>query len=130
MKHIIVGALGLFLAMGALWNQTFAQPNNWPQWGQNPQHQGSVDTVGQSLSSKLANIVYDPFVPQEQQDQGGSLLAHYQATLLQENDAYMMFKTGTYTLDDGTNTATPWNSQIWTEKRLNWEAGQLAERGS
>ena len=124
MKHMIrVAAVILFAA--AL--QAFAQ-NNWPQWGQNPQHQGFVDVVGQSLHSRLANITYDRFVPDEQQDQGGSLLAHYQATILHQEDAYMMFKSGTYTLDDGINTATHWNSQIWNEKRLHWEGGQLVEK--
>jgi len=100
---------------------------NWPQWGQNPQHQGFVTTVGQHLNTRLENIVYDQFVPQEQVDQGGDLLAHYQATILHQQDAYMMFKTGTYTLDDGTNTATHWNTQIWNEKRLHWQGGHLQE---
>jgi len=129
MKHLIRVASVFLLATGL---QAFAQDDdppttNWAQWGQNPQHQGFVNTVGQSLSNKLANITYDPFVPQEQIDQGGSLLAHYQATLLHQQDAYMMFKTGTYTLDDGTNTATHWNTQIWNEKRLHWQGGQLVE---
>src|SRR5258708_15307997 len=127
MKHIIVVFTGVILGTGVLCNTALAQ-SNWPQWGQNPQHQGFVDVVGQSITSRLANIVYDQFVPQEQQDQGGSLLAHYQATILHENDAYMMFKSGTYTLDDGINTATHWNSQIWNEKRLHWEGGALVEK--
>ena len=127
MKHIILVFSGVVFGTGVLCNTALAQ-GNWPQWGQNPQHQGFVDVVGQSLSGQLANIVYDPFVPQEQQDQGGDLLAHYQATILHQNDAYMMFKSGTYTLDDGINTATHWNSQIWNEKRLHWEGGVLVEK--
>jgi hypothetical protein len=129
MKHIIVVLTGVIFGTGVLCNRALAQ-SNWPQWGQNPQHQGFVDVVGQSLHTQLANIVYDSFVPQEQVDQGGSLLAHYQATILHENDAYMMFKSGTYTLDDGTNTATHWNTQIWNEKRLHWEGGVLVEKWS
>ena len=129
MKHIISVASVFLLATGL---QAFAQDDppstNWAQWGQNPQHQGSVSTIGQSLSNKLANIVYDPFVPLEQADQGGGLLAHYQATLLHQQDAYMMFKTGFYTPDDGTNTATHWNTQIWNEKRLHWQGGELVEK--
>src|SRR5216684_668707 len=127
MKHIILVFSGVVFGTGVLCNTALAQ-GNWPQWGQNPQHQGFVDVVGQSLSGQLANIVYDPFVPQEQQDQGGDLLAHYQATILHQNDAYMMFKSGTYTLDDGINTTTHWNSQIWNEKRLHWEGGVLVEK--
>src|SRR5260370_7146663 len=121
MKHIILVFTGVIFGTGVLCNRALAQ-SNWPQWGENPQHQGFVDVVGQSLHTQLANIVYDSFVPQEQVDQGGSLLAHYQATILHENDAYMMFKSGTYTLDDGINTATHWNSQIWNEKRLPLQA--------
>ena len=38
----------------------------WGQWGQNPQHQGSVSAAGQIGSSILANFVYDPFTDKEQ----------------------------------------------------------------
>src|SRR5258708_21682670 len=54
----------------------FAQ--GWPQWGQNPQHSGSIPVLGQSPNTKLASHVYDPFVAQEQAENGGELLAHYQ----------------------------------------------------
>src|SRR5262249_42799180 len=135
MKHIISVASVFLLATGL---QAFAQQDdppstNWPQWGQNPQHQGAVTTVGQSLHSKLAEKVYDPFVPQEQADQGGDLLAHYQATILHQQDAYMMFKSGTYTpaqfdADGNQLNVNQWDSQIWNEKRLHWEGGQLVEK--
>jgi hypothetical protein len=103
---------------------------NWPQWGQNPQHLGFVDTIGQPIAGILADVIYDPFTAAEQQDTGGDLLVHYQAPLVHENDVYMMFKTGSFTLDDGINTATHWNSQIWNEKRLHWEGGDLVEKWS
>jgi len=51
--------------------------STWPQWGQNPQHQGFVNAQGQPIQSQLANIVYDPLVPEEQAFTGGELLAHY-----------------------------------------------------
>jgi len=51
---------------------------SWPQWGQNPQHQGFVGVAGQPIRSQLANVIYDPLVPQEQAFTGGDLLAHYQ----------------------------------------------------
>src|SRR5262249_8593472 len=38
----------------------------WPQWGQNPQHSGSVATAGQSPNRVLARMTYDPFVSSEQ----------------------------------------------------------------
>jgi hypothetical protein len=53
----------------------------WPQWGQSPEHSGSVATVGQSPNEALARAVYDPFVAREQAENGGDLLAHYQAPL-------------------------------------------------
>jgi hypothetical protein len=90
---------------------------NWPQWGQNPQHQGFVGVAGQAISSQLANIIYDPLVPQEQASTGGELLAHYQVPILDGQDVFMEFKTGDY--------SNPFNSQVWHEKRLHWEGGQL-----
>lgn len=120
---------GSLLAIGTTVTGSAAGPStNWDQWGQNPQHQGFVSVTGQALTSELANIVYDPFVPAEQADAGGDLLAHYQATILHEEDAYMMFKTGFYTADSGANTATHWNSQVWNERRLHWENGELVTK--
>ena len=58
-------ALGLFTLTGALYAQ------GWPQWGQNPQHSGSIPVLGQLLNTKLASQVYDPFVAQEQAENGG-----------------------------------------------------------
>jgi hypothetical protein len=51
---------------------------DWPQWGQNAQHQGAVGNPAQSLQRALANVTYDPFVDQERVDGGGSILVHYQ----------------------------------------------------
>jgi len=90
---------------------------NWPQWGQNPQHTGAINVVGQDLGQKLADIVYDPLVPDEQAANGGELLAHYQAPIQDGEDVFMEFKSGDY--------SNPFNSQIWHEKRLHWQDGQL-----
>jgi len=142
MKHIrlikdsTVAFSGFVLGMGLLCSHAIAQPPpfNWDQWGQNPQHQGFVNVVAQSLSHELANMVYDSFVPLEQADQGGGLIVHYQATLLHQQDAYMMFKSGTYTPiqfdinGNPINQETHWDSQIWNEKRLHWEGGVLVEK--
>ena len=94
--------------------------STWPQWGQNPQHQGFVNANGQAIQSQLANIVYDPLVPDEQAFTGGELLAHYQVPLLDGQDVFMAFKSGDY--------SNPFNSQVWHEKRLHWEGGQLVEK--
>jgi hypothetical protein len=94
--------------------------SNWPQWGQNPQHQGFVGVAGQPIRSQLANVIYDPLVSQEQAFTGGDLLAHYQVPLLDGEDVFMAFKTGDY--------SNPFNSQVWHEKRLHWEGGHLVEK--
>jgi outer membrane protein assembly factor BamB len=110
---------------------------NWPQWGQNPQHQGAVDVAGQDLDGQLADLIYDPFVAQEQAEQGGNLLVHYQVPLVHENDVFMAFKTGTFVSCDPPGSGEPfpcgtdaWNSQIWNEKRFHWEGGHLVEKWS
>jgi hypothetical protein len=100
----------------------------WAQWGANPQHSGNVTVAGQSTTHQLADIVYDPFVAQEQAESGGSLVAHYQATILDGNDVYITVKTGTYTSctpagDWRNGTAcgpNAWHTQIWNEARYVW----------
>jgi hypothetical protein len=94
----------------------------WPQWGQNAQHTGTSTAVGQSAHNILATVTYDPFAAQEQADPlaAPDLLAHYQAPLIDGNDVYMEFKTGTYT------DLSHWETQIWNEKKLHWQAGQLS----
>jgi hypothetical protein len=93
----------------------------WAQWGANPSHTGMVNVTAQGLSQKLADFAYDPFVSQEQAASGGELVVHYQATLTDVNDVYMMNKTGTYT---GPNA---WNTEVWWEARYTWENGSLVQ---
>jgi hypothetical protein len=107
----------------------------WAQWGANPQHSGLVTVAGQSLNKQLADIVYDPFVKQEQTENGGELLAHYQATLVDGNDVYMMMKTGNYVSCPNPGSWTTgaacgpnvWNTMIWNETRFTWENGTLTQ---
>jgi hypothetical protein len=93
----------------------------WAQWGANPLHEGMVPVAGQQLANKLADIVYDPFVSQEQTASNGELLVHYQAAIVDGNDVYMMTKTGMYT------SPSDWASQIWNETRFTWENGTLTQ---
>jgi len=92
----------------------------WPQWGQNPQHQGFISVTGQPIANVLANIVYDPNVPAEQAGQGGDLLAHYQAPLISTTgaDVFMEFKSGSF-------NPSNWATQVWHEKRLTWSNSAL-----
>src|SRR6202041_2443654 len=110
----------------------------WAQWGADPQHAGMVSVAAQGAVNQLANIVYDPFVGQEQAENAGSggdgdLTVHYQAPLTDGNDVYMMTKTGTYKSCSppgawangsscGPNT---WSLEQWNEERFSWLDGNL-----
>ena len=98
----------------------------WPEWGHDSSHTGATNVAGQNLNTILANIVYDPFVDQEKAPENGDgdLLVHYQTPLVDGNDVYMEFKTGTYT------SITTWETQIWNEKKLSWVGGNLVEQWS
>lgn len=113
----------------------------WAQWGANPQHSGSVAVAGQNSAHKLADIIYDPFIPQEKAENLGAfgsadLLVHYQAQIVDGNDVYMMVKSGTYkscapagawasqNAKCGPNT---WNTMIWNEARFTWLNNQLIQ---
>jgi hypothetical protein len=104
----------------------------WAQWGSTAQHSGSVNVAAQSLNKKLADIVYDPFVAQEQAEFGGDLVAHYQATLTDGNDFYMENKGGTYPScnpagdwQNGTACGpNAWEQLTWSVTRYTWESGQ------
>jgi len=107
------------------------------QWGQNPQHMGDVSVIGQRASRDLFELTYDPFVPQEQAESGGDLLAHYQAPLTDGNDVFMEFKTGTWIPCNPPGSGIPapcgaaaWNSIIWGEKGYTSNRGQLVEQWS
>jgi hypothetical protein len=134
MKHLLVPALTLLLAAcdggggsngGSMEPPPFEPPPPsempfWEQWGGNAQHTGSVAVAGQSLDRRLADITYDPFVPDEIAASGrGALLVHYQAPIVDGNDVYVMTKTGSYT---GPNS---WNTQVWNEARYSWADGEL-----
>src|SRR4026208_784139 len=75
-------------------------PADWPQWGRDPQHSGEVNWNGQNLNRIIEDIVYDPFVAQEQAENGGNLLVHYQVPIINGNDVYMEFKSGNFTHPD------------------------------
>src|SRR5215831_10458499 len=106
------------------WSQDGPLSKDWLQWGQNPQHTGTVEVAGQHARELLDDLVYDPFVAAEEADPlafGQGLLAHYQVPLTDGDDVYMQFKTGVFT---GLSTR---NTQIWNERKLHWVDGHLAE---
>ena len=93
---------------------------------------GMASVAAQQLNNKVADIVYDPFVQQEQAEVFGELVAHYQATLTDGNDFYMEQKSGTYPscspAGDWVNGTAcgpnAWNQLIWNVTRYTWENGQ------
>src|SRR5260370_30120330 len=82
-------------------------------------------------------MTYDPFVSKEQAENNGELLAHYQAPLTDGQDVFMEFIGGN---DVPCNPAwcykavpcgnDNWLNQVWSEKRLHWQDGQLVEKWS
>lgn len=99
------------------------------QWGFGPQHDGTVPVSAQALNRKLADIVYDPFVAQEQAESDDGLLAHYPATLTDGNDFYMETKSGVYPSCNPAGAwvngvacgPNAWNQLNWNVTRYTWE---------
>src|SRR3974377_1536597 len=85
--------------------------------------------VGQQINTKLADIVYAPYVAQEQAESGGDLLAHHQSTLIDGNTFYMIQKSGGYSscrpvrywvygFPCGPNA---WGRTQWNVARYDWQ---------
>ena len=105
----------------------------WSQWGQNPQHTGNVAVAGQRLRGKLSDLTFDPYVNQEIAE-AGALLMHYQVPLVNATHIYMEFKTGKYVSCNPPGSGQPfpcgpdaWNTEIWNERALQWQNGQLGQ---
>ncbi|MEA2164628.1 MAG: hypothetical protein QOK37_2755 [Thermoanaerobaculia bacterium] len=92
----------------------------WPQIGANPGHTGSVKVSAQPLLHLFSDIVYEPFIAQEQA--AGSGAPHYQVPLVDGDDVFMEFKSGTYT------TPAHWETQVWSIHDLRWINGALADQ--
>jgi len=128
----LAGILAFALAVGIAGAR--AQAPAWPQWGQNPQHTGSLPVAGQAPQGKLSDLVFDPFVSQEIAESGGSLLMHYQVPLINGPTIFMELKTGTYVSCNPAGSGQPfpcgpdaWNTEVWNERALQWQNGQLAQ---
>src|SRR5438093_900032 len=96
-------AAGLLLAASFSLCLAFAPPPGdgapgagWSQWGQNPQHTGSVSVAGQEIERPLADVAFDLMAPAQIADpqNGGALNVHYQVPLVDGDDVFMEFKTG------------------------------------
>ena len=135
MKIFLPWILAGALAAGTAPDAAAQGGRGWPQWGRDARHHGMAPVTGQRLDQILAVFLYDPFVEQERAEQFGVLAAHFQVPLVDRNDVFMEWKTGTYISCDppGWMTHAPcgvntWSTQIWNERRLHWENGQLVEK--
>ena len=104
---------------------TTALGQEWPQWGKDPQHTGSINVTSQSLNRNIADVIYDSTVPGEisaatQLFGAADLLVHYQVPLVDGNDVYMEFKSG----NASKNTFSQMN---WAENKLSWQSGTLVQ---
>lgn len=93
----------------------------WSQFGGNPRHTSSATLAGQPLANILTDVVYDPFAPLEIQEGGGNLYVHYAVPLLDGDDVFMGFKSGTYA------GMAVWQTQTRSVHRLHWEGGKLVD---
>jgi hypothetical protein len=99
-----------------------------------------VAVAGESVNNKAADIIYDPFLTQEKNENtalfGEAVLTvHEQAPITDGNDVYMVMKMGSYTscptAGDWTNGSAcgpnTWNTMEWCESRFTWIKGQLVQ---
>jgi len=93
----------------------------WTQLGRDPQHSGAVPNAAQPMSAILADFVYDPFVAAELLRGGGSLLVHFQAAIVDDDDVFIVVKSGSYSLQT-------WSTQTWNIANLRWSGKQLEQR--
>ena len=91
---------------------------SWPQWALNPQHTSQINVAGQPLNRELADVIFDPLVPQEMAANQGELQAHYQVPLIDGSAVFMEFKSGTY-------NKNRYETQTWGENGFEWRNGQL-----
>ncbi|MGA8810841.1 MAG: hypothetical protein WB973_23455 [Thermoanaerobaculia bacterium] len=93
----------------------------WSQFAGNPRHTGDSAILAQPLRNVLADVVYDPLVPDELEANSGELLIHYAVPLLDGDDVFMAFKELVFI---GPFEGIPY----WGVKRLRWENGKLVEK--
>ena len=92
----------------------------WPQFGHDSQHTGAVAVNGEPMLAVLASVVMDPFVSQEQ-GTGQDLLVHYATPIVDDDDIFVVVKSGTFTPGN-------WSTQSWGVEALRWQGGRLHQR--
>lgn len=107
----------------------------WAQWGFSGAHSGTAPVAGSSVQNQIADLVYDPFVLEEQAEQGGNLVAHYPAAVVDAGDFYMEAKTGRYIpcsppgawRSGSACGPNAWDQMIWNVRRFHWQNGMPVE---
>jgi hypothetical protein len=88
----------------------------------NAQHTGTPGVAGQNLNRILASVVYDTTIADELTAADGDLLVHYQVPLIDGNNVYMEFKTGTLNPNTG-----DFSTLNWGETGFQWQNSQLVQ---
>jgi hypothetical protein len=137
----VIGFVALVLVAGQAIHAAQLHGKNipdWAQWARTPQHTDATSAAGLNPRKQLADVTFDPFVNQEQaESKGGAkgdLLVHYQVPLVDGNQAFLEYKTGTYDSCHPPGSGHPypcgpdaWDTQIWNERAFVWTNGSLVE---
>lgn len=99
---------------------------DWPQWGQNPQHTGRVNVAAQKPDAILGEYAYDHLADAMRADFGGNLLVHYMAPIVVGGDVYTLSRG-----DSRWVSCQPFlpgrlcGSQLWNQ--MEWGVTRLAK---
>src|SRR5438309_12010047 len=93
----------------------------WSQFAGNSRHTGNAGVVAQPLGHVLADVVHDPFAPDEINSASGELLIHYAVPLLDGDDVFMAFK-------DHVFVGPSFPIRTWGVKRFRWENGKFVQK--
>lgn len=111
----------IFLLIFVLLMLPLAHAQDWTQWALNARHDLNDNHVtGRHPKNILANILYDPLVPDIVANNFGTLPAHYQVPLIEGNDVYMQFNGGTFSLDS-------FATETFGENKFSWAGNHLVQ---
>ena len=115
-------------SLAVLFLSSVLSAQNWTQWGQNAQHTGAVNVSGQKLEKVYEKFQYDLLADQIRADEGGDLLVHYMAPIVDGDDVFMMQRVGDWVSCRENNPPCGtdlWNQLEWSVVRFKWEDGKL-----
>ncbi len=109
-----------------------ASAQSWPQWGQDARHTGAVSVAGERPDHVIGQFTYDPLANQIRQDDGGDLLVHYMAPLVDGDEAFIMSR-GDSTWISCRTSQPPcgtgrWGQMEWGVTKLHSARGRLEKQ--